>query len=182
MITEQGIKGVFLITPNWQQDMRGGFAELWRAETVTQVTGYDWKPVQENESVSRFGVLRGLHYQQAPFAQAKLIRVLAGRILDVAVDLRPDSATYGQHIAFELSAENAAQLFIPQGFAHGFVVLSETARVNYKVDAPYAPSAECGLRFNDPRLAIDWRLAPSQLILTERDRAWPLWTECDDGC
>lgn len=159
--TAQALEGVGLITPHWIQDTRGTFAELVREQALSDVLGYSVHFVQENESMSHFGVLRGLHYQRAPYAQAKLIRVVEGTVLDVAVDLRPQSATYGQHVALELSAQSGQQLFIPKGFAHGFAVLSQTARVNYKVDAYYAPAHQGGIKFDCPTLAIDWRL-PSQ--------------------
>ncbi len=170
---EQPIKDVFLMKPRKFEDARGFFMETLRESALSDVLGYDVHFVQENESGSRFGVLRGLHYQQGSFAQAKLIRVLQGRILDVAVDLRADSATFGQHVSMELSADSSELVFIPKGFAHGFVVLSEFARVSYKVDAYYAPEHESGIRFDDPRLGIDWRLPKSELIVSERDLALP---------
>lgn len=170
---EQTIEGVFLIKPRWFKDERGFFMETMREEALNKALGYDVHFVQENESGSGFGVLRGLHYQQGRFAQAKLIRVLQGLVLDVAVDLREGSKTFGQHLAIELTAESAEQVFIPKGFAHGFVVLSDYARVCYKVDAYYAPQHEHGVRFNDPDLAIDWRLPPEQLILSKRDLDLP---------
>ena len=125
--------------------------------------------VQDNESMSGRGVLRGLHFQKGEFSQAKLVRVSQGTVVDVAVDLRGGSPTFGQHVAVELSQENACQLFIPRGFAHGFVVLSETAQFQYKVDNIYAPQSEATLRFDDPALGIDWRLPHSELLLSPKD-------------
>lgn len=174
---EQPIEGVFLIKPRVHKDERGFFMETFREETMNKALGYDVHFVQENESGSSFGVLRGLHYQQGEFAQAKLIRVLQGRVLDVAVDLREGSKTFGQHLAIELTAESAEQVFIPKGFAHGFVVLSDYAQVCYKVDAYYAPQHEHGVRFDDPDLAIDWRLAPEQLMVSTRDLALPMFKD-----
>lgn len=125
--------------------------------------------VQDNESMSTRGVLRGLHFQKGEWSQAKLVRVSQGMVLDVVVDLRGDSPTYGQHVAVELSQENCRQLYMPRGMAHGFVVLSETAQFQYKVDNVYAPQAEATLRFDDPALAIDWRLPKDELLLSEKD-------------
>lgn len=176
---KQSIEGVFLIKPCVFEDERGFFMETLREAALNLALGYDVHFVQENESGSGFGVLRGLHYQQGISAQAKLIRVLQGRVLDVAVDLRPASKTFGQHLAIELTAESAEQVFIPKGFAHGFVVLSEHARVCYKVDAYYAPQHESGVRFDDPGLAIDWRLRPEQLILSKRDLGLPVLSALD---
>lgn len=174
---EQPIKDVFLMKPRKFEDERGFFMETLRESALRDVLGYDVHFVQENESGSRFGVLRGLHYQQGSFAQAKLIRVLQGRVLDVVVDLRADSPTFGQHLSMELSADSLELVFIPKGFAHGFVVLSEFARVSYKVDAYYAPKHESGIRFDDPRLGIDWRLPKSELIVSERDLALPFLSD-----
>lgn len=125
--------------------------------------------VQDNESMSTRGVLRGLHFQKGEWSQAKLVRVSQGMVLDVVVDLRGDSPTYGQHVAVELSQENCRQLYMPRGMAHGFVVLSETAQFQYKVDNVYAPQTEATLRFDDPALAIDWRLPKDELLLSEKD-------------
>ena len=174
---EQAIAGVYLIQPTRFEDERGHFSELWRESALAELIGQPLHFVQENESVSRFGVLRGLHFQIAPFAQAKLIRVLQGRVLDVAVDLRIESQTYGQHIALELDAENGELLFLPKGVAHGFVVLSDSARVNYKTDAYYSPDHERGVRYDDPTLAIDWALPAEQLIVSARDQALPFLSD-----
>ncbi len=162
------LEGAWLITPKVFGDARGYFMESFRAEEFCRHVG-DITFIQDNESMSTYGVLRGLHYQSGDAAQAKLVRVSRGRVLDVAVDLRHDSPTYGQHIAVELSDENHRQLFIPRGCAHGFVVLSEIAQFQYKVDNRYAPECEHTLRFDDPKLAIDWKLPKSDLKFSEKD-------------
>ena len=126
--------------------------------------------VQDNESKSSFGVLRGLHYQKGDYSQAKLVRVIKGRVLDVAVDLRKESATFGKYVSVELSEENKRQFFIPRGFAHGFLVLSEEAIFTYKVDNVYAPHAEASIRYDDPTIGIDWPIAPEQMLLSEKDK------------
>ena len=149
-------------------DARGYFMESFKLEEFRAHVG-DITFVQDNESMSGRGVLRGLHFQKGEFSQAKLVRVSQGTVVDVAVDLRGGSPTFGQHVAVELSQENACQLFIPRGFAHGFVVLSETAQFQYKVDNIYAPQSEATLRFDDPALGIDWRLPHSELLLSPKD-------------
>lgn len=165
---EQDIKGVFVIEPKRYGDARGYFCETWKQEEFEQhIPGVTF--VQDNESVSSYGVLRGLHFQAGEWSQAKLVRVSQGVVLDVAVDLRGDSPTYGRHVAVELSAENGRQLFIPRGFAHGFVVLSEVAQFQYKVDNVYAPHSEKTLKFNDAALGIDWRVGESEMLLSEKD-------------
>lgn len=170
----QTIAGVWLIEPVRHGDERGYFMETWKQAEFEAAVGLV-KFVQDNESLSRRGVLRGLHFQKGDASQAKLVRVSRGCVLDVAVDLRRQSPTYGRHIAVELSAENGRQMFIPRGFAHGFVVLSEVAQFQYKVDNVYAPDREAALRYDDPALAIDWRLDPSELILSPKDlRGLPL--------
>jgi dTDP-4-dehydrorhamnose 3,5-epimerase len=130
--------------------------------------------IQDNESKSSYGVLRGLHYQKGDFSQAKLVRVIKGRVLDVAVDIRKSSPTFGKHVMVELSDENKRQFFIPRGFAHGFLVLSEEAIFTYKVDNPYAPQAEAGIRWNDPELGIEWPIDPSVVLTSEKDLKQPL--------
>lgn len=157
-----------MIEPKRFGDARGYFSETFKLEEFTANVG-DVKFVQDNESYSSRGVLRGLHFQKGEFSQAKLVRVSQGTVLDVAVDLRKDSPTFGEHVAVELSHENGRQLFIPRGFAHGFVVLSDTAQFQYKVDNVYAPQSEATLRFDDPRLGIDWRIAPEDMLLSEKD-------------
>lgn len=166
---EQKIKGVYIIEPERYGDSRGYFCEVFKKEEFCANIG-NIEFVQDNESVSSFGVLRGLHFQKNEFAQAKLVRVSSGCILDVAVDLRSGSPTFGRHIAVELSDVNGKQLFIPRGFAHGFVVLSDTAQFQYKVDNVYAPQSECTISYNDPELAIDWRLKNEQIKLSDKDK------------
>ena len=165
---EQEIKGVYVIVPKRYGDARGYFSEVWKqSEFENHIPGVTF--VQDNESVSVRGVLRGLHFQEGEYSQAKLVRVSQGRVLDVIVDLRGDSPSFGKHIAVELSAENGKQLFVPRGFAHGFVVLSEMAQFQYKVDNVYVPQAERTLRYDDETLAIDWRLCAQDLLLSEKD-------------
>ena len=165
---EQDIKGVWVIEPKRFGDKRGYFCEVFKqADFDAHVGHVDF--VQDNESFSTKGVLRGLHFQRGEWSQAKVVRVSEGRVLDVAVDLRKDSPTWGQHIAVELSADTGRQLFIPRGFAHGFVVLSDVAQFQYKVDNLYNPQSEATLRFDDPALDIDWRIAPEEMILSEKD-------------
>ena len=165
----QEISDVIIIEPTLLEDSRGYFAETFRQDLFNQAIGYDVDFIQENESKSNKGVLRGLHYQLAPFSQAKLVRVLDGSVLDVVVDIRRSSNTFGQHIAFELTAENKRQLFIPQGFAHGFVVLSNSATFSYKVDNYYSPEHERGIAFDDEDLGIDWRLPKELIQLSNKD-------------
>lgn len=163
------IEGVFIIEPRVFGDERGYFFEAWKRQEFEENIGkVDF--IQDNESKSVFGVLRGLHYQKREFSQAKLVRVISGRVLDVAVDLRKDSPTFGKHVAVELSGDNKRQFFIPRGFAHGFLVLSDEAVFTYKVDNPYAPQAEASILWNDADLAIDWPLSEEKLILSQKDR------------
>ena len=165
---EQYIKGVFVIEPKRFGDERGYFCEVWKKEEFEKhIPNMNF--IQDNESVSTYGVLRGLHYQEGEWSQAKLVRVTRGKVLDVAVDLRGGSPTYGKYIAVELSAENGKQLFIPRGFAHGFVVLSDIAQFQYKVDNVYAPKAERTLKFDDETLGIDWLVSKSEMLLSEKD-------------
>ena len=166
---EQEIKGVFVIEPVRFGDSRGYFSEVWKQEEFEQhIPGV--KFVQDNESVSTYGVLRGLHFQSGEWSQAKLVRVSQGKVLDVAVDLRGGSPTFGKYVAVELSAENGRQLFVPRGFAHGFVVLSDIAQFQYKVDNVYAPQAEVTLKFDDESIGIDWRVPQADLLLSEKDK------------
>ena len=165
---ETKLKGVFIVKPKVFNDERGYFFESWKKEDFEKHVGnIDF--IQDNESKSSFGVLRGLHYQKGDASQAKLVRVIKGKVLDVAVDLRHDSPTFGQHVMAELSDENKQQLFIPRGFAHGFLVLSEEAVFTYKVDNVYAPQAEASIRFDDPDLGIEWPLDMSQVLTSEKD-------------
>lgn len=168
--TEQKIKGVWVIEPKRFGDARGYFSEVFKLDEFHEHVG-PVEFIQDNESFSSHGVLRGLHFQRGEYSQAKLVRVSRGIVLDVAVDLRGDSPTFGQHVAVELSADNGRQLFIPRGFAHGFVVLSDYAQFQYKVDNVYAPQSEATLQFNDPVLGIDWRLPESEMLLSEKDKA-----------
>lgn len=162
------IEGVWVIEPKRFGDARGYFSETFkRAEFESHVGRVDF--VQDNESFSCYGVLRGLHFQKGEFSQAKLVRVSRGKVLDVAVDLRGGSPTFGRHVAVELSQDNGRQLFIPRGFAHGFVVLSDEAQFQYKVDNVYAPQAEATLRFDDPALGIDWQIPKADMLLSEKD-------------
>ena len=163
------IDGVWLIEPKVFFDERGYFMEAFKKEEFEAKIGpVDF--VQDNESKSSFGVLRGLHYQKGEYSQAKLVRVLKGKVLDVAVDLRRSSPTFGKHVSALLSEENKRQFFIPRGFAHGFAVLSEEAVFTYKVDNKYAPQAEASILYNDETLGIDWPLADSQMVLSAKDR------------
>ena len=170
----QSIAEVFLIDPVIHKDMRGYFVETFRQELFDKALGYEVFFVQDNESksISR-GVLRGLHYQSFPHTQAKLIRVTNGKVLDVAVDLRRNSKTFGCYVAVEISEEDKKQLFIPRGFAHGFLVLSESATIAYKVDAYYAASHNEGIAYNDPDINIDWGFVESEIILSEADKNHP---------
>jgi len=154
-------------------DSRGYFVETFRQDLFEKALGYSVDFVQDNESKSSKGVLRGLHFQLAPHAQSKLVRVIEGCVLDVAVDIREGSSTFGQHVAVELSADNKRQMFVPRGFAHGFVVLSDTATFAYKVDNYYSPECDRGLAFDDPELNIDWQLPKEQLQLSAKDTQQP---------
>jgi len=165
---EQDINGVWVIEPERFGDKRGYFCEVFKqAEFEAHVGPVNF--VQDNESMSSRGVLRGLHFQRGECSQAKLVRVSQGTVLDVVVDLRHGSTTWGKSVAVELSSDNGRQVFIPRGFAHGFVVLSDVAQFQYKVDNLYAPSSEATLRFDDPSLAIDWRIARADMILSDKD-------------
>ncbi len=178
--TKTAIADVILIEPKVFGDERGYFVETFRADTFEAETGIKTDFVQDNESRSGYGVLRGLHYQLPPHAQSKLVRVIEGLVLDVAVDIRKGSPTFGQHVCMELSAENKHQLFIPRGFAHGFVVLSETAIFSYKVDNYYSPECDRGIKFDDPQLGIDWKIAASELVLSDKDKTHPLLQDAVD--
>jgi dTDP-4-dehydrorhamnose 3,5-epimerase len=172
------IEGVYVIEPNVFEDARGYFFEAWKqAEFNEQIGKVDF--IQDNESKSSFGVLRGLHYQKGDTSQAKLVRVIKGRVLDVVVDLRKSSSTFGKHIMVELSEENKRQLFIPRGMAHGFLVLSDEAIFTYKVDNPYSPQTEAGIRWNDPDLAIQWPINLAQLKTSEKDLKQPFFRDAE---
>lgn len=169
----QSIDDVILIEPEINFDDRGYFLETFRHDLFEDIYGKSIKFVQESESKSNKGVLRGLHYQVYPYAQAKLVRVIEGEILDVAVDIRKDSSTYGKHVTCNLSDNNKHQLFIPHGFAHGFIVLSDCAIVSYKVDNYYSPEHENGIAFNDKKLSIDWKMSLSKIQLSDKDKKHP---------
>ena len=171
--TPQSIHDVVLIEPTIHGDNRGFFIETFRQDLFEKAIGYQVNFIQDNESKSIKGVLRGLHYQLPPHTQAKLVRVIEGSVLDVAVDIRKSSPTFGQHVAVELTAENKHQLFVPHGFAHGFVVLSDSATFAYKVDNYYAPEHDRGVAFDDAKLGIDWHLTLEALQLSDKDKAHP---------
>ncbi|MDO6746781.1 dTDP-4-dehydrorhamnose 3,5-epimerase [Gilvimarinus sp. 1_MG-2023] len=180
-ITPQAIADVLLIEPKVFGDERGYFFESFRQDIFEQATGHPVNFIQDNESRSSRGVLRGLHFQRAPYAQSKLVRVIDGEVLDVAVDIRMGSPTFGQSISAVLSGDNKHQLFVPRGFAHGFVVLSETAIFAYKVDNPYAPEHDCGIHFADEQLAIDWQLTQSEIQTSAKDSTLPSLTQLQTG-
>ena len=166
------LPGLLIFEPNVFKDSRGYFFESFNAD-VFHEAGIDEVFVQDNQSQSAYGVIRGLHYQLNPFAQTKLLRVLSGKILDVVVDIRKGSPTYGKHISVELSAENFKQVYIPRGFAHGFSVLSNEAVVMYKCDTFYNKESEAGILYNDPGLAIDWKIPGDKQIVSEKDMKLP---------
>ena len=172
------LPGVLIVEPKVFGDARGYFFESWN-QAAYEAAGITNKWLQDNESKSCRGVLRGLHYQAAPYTQAKIVRAFSGAVLDVIVDIRKGSPTYGKHVAIELSGENKRQLYIPRGFAHGFAVLSDEAIFAYKCDNLYMPSAERGIMFNDPSLAIDWRIAPDKILLSEKDKKHPAFAEIE---
>ena len=167
------LEGCFIIQPKIFEDERGCFYESFNKQQFENLTGQRINFVQDNESLSSKGVLRGLHFQKGEFAQAKLVRVLQGEVLDVAVDIRPNSKTYGEHVSVLLSAEKQNQFFIPRGFAHGFLVLSETATFFYKCDNFYNKESEGGIIYNDNSLKIDWQFPLNELIISEKDATLP---------
>ena len=172
------IEGVFIIEPRVFKDARGYFMEAWKQTEFNEHVGrVDF--IQDNESKSSFGVLRGLHYQKGSTSQAKLVRVIKGRVLAVAVDIRKSSPTFGKHVMVELSEDNKRQFFIPRGFAHGFLVLSEEAIFTYKVDNPYSPQTEAGIRWNDPDLGIEWPIDFSQVQTSEKDLKQPFLKDAE---
>ena len=172
------IEGVYIIEPRVFNDTRGYFFEAWKKEEFEKNIG-SIEFVQDNESKSSYGVLRGLHYQKGAASQSKLVRVIKGKVLDVAVDIRKSSPTFGQHVMVELSDENKRQFFIPRGFAHGFLVLSDEAVFTYKVDNPYAPQAEAGICWNDPAIGIDWPIDPKDVLTSEKDMKQPLLKDAE---
>lgn len=177
---DTGIHGLCVFEPKVFEDARGYFYESYNQRTFKD-QGIDLNFVQDNQSSSAFGVIRGLHYQLPPYAQSKLVRVLSGNILDVAVDIRKGSPTFGKVFSVELSSENKKQLFIPAGFAHGFSVLSEHAEVLYKCDAFYNKDSERGILYNDPQLAIDWRIPTGREIISDKDHLNPLFADIDNS-
>lgn len=175
-IISTAIEGVVIIEPRIFEDSRGYFFESYNKQAFDEAVGHvDF--VQDNESRSVYGVMRGLHFQRPPHAQAKLVRCVRGRVLDVAVDIRVGSPTYGQHVAVELSEENHRQFFIPRGFAHGFAVLSDVAVFQYKCDNYYCPEADGGIAITDSSLGIDWRIDPTRAILSDKDTHHPLFKD-----
>ena len=175
---ETEIEGVYVIEPRVFNDARGYFMESWKEAEFEEHIG----PVhfiQDNESKSGYGILRGLHYQKGEASQAKLVRVIKGRVLDVAVDIRKSSPTFGKHVMVELSEDNKRQFFIPRGFAHGFLVLSDEAIFTYKVDNPYAPQQEAGIRWNDPDLGIEWPIDPAKVLTSDKDLKQPLFRDAE---
>lgn len=175
---ETAIKGVFIIEPRVFSDSRGYFMETWKQAEFDERIGHV-QFIQDNESKSSYGVLRGLHYQKGEASQAKLVRVIKGKVIDVAVDLRKSSPTFGQHVMVELSEDNKRQFFIPRGFAHGFLVLSQEAIFTYKVDNAYAPQQEAGIRWDDPELAINWPIDKADVLTSEKDLQQPLLKEVE---
>lgn len=171
--TETKLKGCFILEPKIINDSRGYFMESFNENAFQKAVGQEVHFVQDNQSFSTKGVLRGLHYQIGEHAQAKLVRVLSGEVLDVAVDIRPDSETFGQHFSIVLSAENQKQFFVPRGFAHGFLVMSETATFFYKCDNFYNKESEGGIMYNDKTLNIDWQFHGDELIISEKDMHLP---------
>lgn len=173
------ISDVIIIEPIVFADDRGYFVETFREDKLEEAIGHSVDFVQDNESKSTYGVLRGLHFQLPPFAQSKLVRVINGKILDIAVDIRKGSPTFGKYVSIELSEENKRMLFIPRGFAHGFVVLSEEAIFSYKVDNYYSKESDRGIAFNDPTLNIEWQLDSDALRLSVKDQMQPLLANAD---
>ena len=172
-VKETKLKGCFIIEPKIFSDTRGYFLETFNQKTFQQLTGETVYFVQDNESMSSKGVLRGLHYQRGEHAQAKLVRVVSGKVLDIAVDLRKASPTYGDYVAIELSEENKLQFFVPRGFAHGFIVLEDQTIFSYKCDNFYDKASEGGIIYNDPSLNIDWLLPDEAILVSEKDTVLP---------
>jgi dTDP-4-dehydrorhamnose 3,5-epimerase len=178
-VIETKIQRLLIIEPRVFRDERGYFFESYSQRDFEAQVG-DVHFVQDNESMSTRGVIRGLHFQRPPFTQTKLVRVVSGTVLDIAVDIRKGSPTYGQHVAVELSGENQRQFFIPKGFAHGFAVLSDTAVFQYKCDEFYHPEADGGIQLDDPSLGIDWRIPTAEAIRSQKDLTLPLLSEIDN--
>jgi dTDP-4-dehydrorhamnose 3,5-epimerase len=180
-IVNTPLEGCFIIHDTYFSDSRGYFFESFNEETFLKNTGFSVDFVQDNQSYSTKGVLRGLHFQHGEYAQAKLVRVLSGTVLDIAVDLRKQSKTFGHHVAVELSGESRTQFFVPRGFAHGFVVLSEEATFFYKCDNYYNKASEGGIAFNDPDINIDWKLPYDLLLISDKDKQLPFLKECTNS-
>ncbi len=178
-VIKTAIEGVLIIEPKVFGDARGYFLESFNAKEFAEKTGLDITFVQDNESRSHYGVLRGLHFQRPPYTQSKLVRVVRGRVLDVAVDIRKGSPTFGQHVSCELTEDNHRQFFVPRGFAHGFAVLSETAVFQYKCDEFYHPEADGGISILDTSLGIDWRIPTEKALLSEKDTKHALLKDFD---
>lgn len=173
IIEESNLKGCYIIKPSVFEDDRGYFFESFNKQKFQKLTGLDIDFVQDNQSLSQKGVLRGLHFQRGEYAQAKLVRVIKGRVLDVAVDLRENSPTYGNHFSIELSEENKVQLYVPRGFAHGFAVLENDTIFSYKCDNYYNKESEGGIIYNDTTLRIDWKLEEKEILLSNKDKILP---------
>lgn len=176
-ITETPLKGCFILEPQIHKDHRGLFFESYHKKSFEAAIGQQIDFVQDNISVSKKGALRGLHFQTGKYAQAKLVHVINGEVLDVVVDLRKESSTYGQHFKLKISSENRKSIFIPKGMAHGFVALTEEVIFAYKCDSYYHKEAEAGIRYNDPDLNIDWEVPQNQLVISEKDLQLPLWKD-----
>lgn len=174
------IEGVLIIEPKVFGDARGYFLESFNAKEFAEKTGLNINFVQDNESMSSYGVMRGLHFQRPPYTQSKLVRCVKGAVLDVAVDIRKGSPTYGRHVAVELTEDNHRQFFVPKGMAHGFAVLSETAVFQYKCDEFYHPEVDGGISILDESLGIDWRIPTEKAILSEKDTKHPLLKDLDN--
>jgi dTDP-4-dehydrorhamnose 3,5-epimerase len=173
IVKETELKGCFILQPKVFKDKRGYFLESFNQQKFNELTKTNTAFVQDNESFSTRGVLRGLHYQRGEYAQAKLVRVIKGKVLDIAVDIRKDSETFGKHVSIELSEENKTQIFLPRGFAHGFVVLSDTALFSYKCDNYYNKDSEGGITYNDPILKINWQIPSHEIVVSEKDTLLP---------
>lgn len=178
-VLKTAIEGLLIIEPTVFSDSRGYFFESYNKQRFKDETGLDINFVQDNESMSSYGVMRGLHFQRPPFSQRKLVRCVKGKVLDVAVDIRKGSPTYGQHVAVELTEDNHRQFFVPRGFAHGFAVLSQTAVFQYKCDNFYAPQADGGINIKDETLGIDWQIPMDRAILSDKDLKHPNLADFD---
>lgn len=178
-VIKTDIEGVFIIEPKVFGDDRGYFFESFNTREFAEKTGLSICFVQDNESKSRYGVLRGLHYQLPPYTQSKLVRVVKGRVVDVAVDIRKGSPTYGKYVTCELTEDNHRQFFVPKGMAHGFVVLSDYAIFQYKCDDFYHPESEGGIAWNDPDIAVKWPISANDISLSERDKSHPVFKDFD---